>query len=205
MPGVNLIPVHRRAGRRRRQRVRRWISICSACALAAGVGIAACRFACGPGERAVAEGLDKTAGRVALARQQIAELKQQLFESQRLLAASRVLADQPDWSLLLATVSGTLGEEIVLQSCDLKPEGASGGPGSLLRGATADPAGRFVLALRGYGRSQAAVAQFVLRLERTGLFEQVQTVKIKREELLGREAVGFQLRCLLRNRSEGKP
>ena len=71
-----------------------------------------------------------------------------------------------------------------------------------LSGPMADPQGGFLLGLRGYGRSQAAVAKFVLRLEQTGLFQEVKTLKRTREAFLDAEAVAFRLECLLLNRPE---
>jgi hypothetical protein len=62
-------------------------------------------------------------------------------------------------------------------------------------------AGRAGLRLSGLGRSQAAVAQFVLQLETTDLFEHVSLLQTTRQQYLGGEAVAFELDCPLRGRT----
>ena len=202
MVSQDLMPAHRRGAKRRRRRLRRWAMICGAYAavLLASYGLAESVW--GRGGRAITEEFERTKLEINTTREQIAELHAKLFEAQRLQSANRVLSDQPDWSLLLAMLSKTLQEEIVLSSCHLKPAGQGRSPVGVLSGPTADPKGGFLLGLRGYGRSQAAVARFVLRLEQTGLFQEVKTMKRTREAFLDAEAVAFQLECLLLNRPE---
>jgi len=203
MPGVNLMPAYRAHARRRRRRLRRWAG---ALAAHAGVLLAAygfCDAVWGSDTRALSGGFDRAAGRIADSRRQIEALQHQLAESQRLLDANRLLADQPDWSLLMAGLGETLGEDIVLTHCELGPApvaltGVTGAP-------TPAAGSGFVLALHGFGRSQAAVAQFVLRLEQTGLFDTVKLIKINRESFLAGEAVAFQVQCLLAGRGATIP
>ena len=202
MVSQNLMPAYRHGAKQRRLRLRRWAMICGAYAvvLLAGYGLAESVW--GSGGRAVTEEFERTKLKISAAGEQIAELQAKLFEVQQLQAANRVLSDQPDWSLLLALLSKTLQEDIVLRSCQLKPAAEARSPVDAMSGPTADPRGGFLLSLRGYGRSQAAVARFVLRLEHTGLFKEIKTIKRTREVFLGAEAVAFHLECLLLNRAE---
>ena len=57
------------------------------------------------------------------------------------------------------------------------------------------------LLLGGLGRTQSSVAQFVVRLEQTGLFDEVKMITATREPFLSNEAVGFKLECRM---SEGR-
>jgi len=202
MASQNLMPAYRHGAKQRRRRLRRWVTICGAytALLLAGYGVAESVW--GSDGRAITEESERVKLRIASAGEQIAKLQDQLLRAQRLQAANRVLSDQPDWSLLLALLSKTLEDDIVLRTCQLKPAGDGESLVSGLSGPTADPKGGFLLSLRGYGRSQAAVAKFVLRLEQTGLFRQVKTIKTTREAFLNAEAVAFRLECLLLNRAE---
>ena len=49
-----------------------------------------------------------------------ASLKPQLDEAHTKLSVARMVGDQPDWSLLLAIISSTVDDEIVLTSTKLK-------------------------------------------------------------------------------------
>jgi hypothetical protein len=53
------------------------------------------------------------------------------------------------------------------------------------------------LTLQGMGRSPAAVSQFVLRLERLGLFERVDLARSSRQNVGTIEANVFRIECLL--------
>ena len=55
----------------------------------------------------------------------------------------------------------------------------------------------FLIRLVGYARSQAAVSQFVLRLEAAGLFDRVTVMRTAREPFLDDQAIAFHLQCLL--------
>ena len=54
-----------------------------------------------------------------------------------------------------------------------------------------------VLGLSGLGLSQAAVSQFVLKLERTGLFARVALIDTSRAALDRTDAIAFRIECSL--------
>ena len=54
-----------------------------------------------------------------------------------------------------------------------------------------------MLRLAGVGRSQAAVSQFVLRLEQLGLFDRVTLLDTRREPFGADSAVGFRAVCIM--------
>src|SRR5205823_4400966 len=130
----------------------------------------------------------------------LAVLRGQLNEARSVLRAGRAVLDLPDWSLLLALVGSLRGTDVVLDRCELdRPAGRA----SLVTAAAAvapptDSSGPSLLRLQGHGRSQAAVSQFALRLERTDLFDNVAWLKTAREPFLGGDAVAFRLECQLK-------
>ena len=177
---VNLVPVARREARRRRARGRAW--------LAAGAVYLLCWLAAGTVARAGGSGGEQrllrehalTQTRVDEASADATALGRELDRVMLELRAQRAVGRQPDWSLLLALLSGTLGDEVVLRSVDL--EGRPPG---------------FVLAFLGLAQSQADVSRFVLRLEEISLFESVKLVDARREPFLDGHAVRFGIECVL--------
>jgi hypothetical protein len=53
----------------------------------------------------------------------------------------------------------------------------------------------YTLTLRGLGRTQSAVSQFVLRLEKLGPFDRVKLIDTRREPFLENEAFAFHVEC----------
>ena len=114
------------------------------------------------------------------------------------------MGDRPDWSVVLALLARNLDDDLVLKRCKLEPEvvrKAAASP-QHAAGAQADEPKRFSLEIAGLGRSQKAISHFVLRLERTNLFQKVTLVKTNREPFVTGRAMAFQIRCLLGRREE---
>ena len=196
MISVNLIPTHRRNARRRRVRVRRWAAVCVAYALVLFVSYGVCRAVWDAGHDLVRE-LDEVTEQIDQSNQAIAALGPEMAQARLTLDASQGIVDQPDWSVLLALMAKTLGDEIVLKSCRLQRRTDARAEARRPDGAPAQPAGEmpeaFTVALSGYGQSPQAVSRFVLRLERTGLFEQVKVRATNREPFLATDAIAFQI------------
>ncbi len=132
------------------------------------------------------------------------------------LAVDQAVNGQPDWSMLLASVARLRGDDVVLKSCGLDaaaetirekpPEKVADKTTPVASPAPMTLPARAIVRLQGYGRSQAAVGQFVLRLEQTGLFDDVLLVKTNREPFLDDHAMSFQLECQLKSGAiEPKP
>ena len=210
---VNLVPSPRRFAAAARKRAHRW---CWGVAIYAAVLLSA-YIACSAAISV--DGDDKTP-MIEKATHQIEELniaastlRPQLDEAHTRLAVARTVGDQPDWSLLLAVVSSTVDDQIVLTTTKLEAAAdsvpASKPPTRLPSGAPADsnamPPQPTMLrvTLQGMGRSPAAVTQFVLRLERLGLFERVDLARSARQNLGAIDANVFRIECLLQR--AGKP
>lgn len=192
MISVNLIPKWRRQQRKLRARRRAWVIAGCVYAALLAIGYTAWRFAWSGDARDVG-------GQLAIARHDVDEMahnaaaqRGSLAETRRALAVKDALLGQGDFSLLLALAGRLRGDEIVLNRCGL--DAATRGPESL----PGDPIAPPKFAIQGFGRSQAAVSQFALRLERSGPFQSVSILKSNREPFLTGEAVAFRLECLLR-------
>ena len=217
MTTVNLIPLHRRQAKARRERLRAWTlfgGMYAVLLLAAGVAIT---LLCTTTQSSRDE-LGKLQEETKRSTRQLTALQLAAVEAQKTLMSAKAVADQPDWSTLLAALSKSIGDSVVLNRCELipfkdEPSLASTPvqPVKLAPGVAAPTApiqrspARILVHIAGLGRSQAAVAQFVLALEGTNLFERVTLLQTNRQMFLSADAVGFELDCPLRGRLGGTP
>jgi hypothetical protein len=199
MKRANLIPAARLEQRARLHRVRTWATALGVYAVLAGGAYAAC-FAFGGGDsEQVLRRTQESADRFREAGKEIRTLRASLAEASKQIAASRSLAQNPDWSLLLAMVSSNLSDDVVLERCFLAPADSAGSGG---RNAGPPPGAevlyqRYLLDLRGFSRTQTGASQFVLRLERSRLFESVRLVRTHKAQFLDGQAVTFRIECVL--------
>lgn len=96
--------------------------------------------------------------------------------------------------------------QVVLSHCELKPvsemiaaaTALAGANGGALPGASPSiTQPRYTLALTGMGKTQAAISQYVLRLENTGLFSRVTLIESRLAPFGSGEAVSFRIGCTL--------
>jgi Fimbrial assembly protein (PilN) len=197
---INLIPRRRIEARLRRARLRRWVAVCVVYALMLAVAGMASWSVIDTADEAIADDLTKLRAHLDELDRDAAAVRRDLAEANANLAASQEVAGQPDWSLLLALLAQNLGDQVVLSSCQVGPPGAvAGGAGRPAAGAADESAlpDSVVVRLAGLGRSQAAVSQFVLRLEGLTLFSRVKLIDTRREPFLNADAVAFNLDCTL--------
>ena len=202
MHGANLIPAHRIITKKRRKRLRRWVGGCVTYCLVLIGAYGLCHAALGGDDMETTGSLQESSRQISQAKRTIASLTGQLTEVRTELAANRAVGNQPDWSILLAAIAGSLGDDIFLQACQLRPKDSKrtdranrdkpsqGAPELLAAGQR-----RYVLTVDGYGRSHAAMSRFMLRLESNPLFDEVKLVQNVRQPLLATHAIAFQIRC----------
>lgn len=103
-------------------------------------------------------------------------------------------------------VSKDLGSDVVLERCFLAPLDIAGDGRPVPR--SGDPTAgqvlyqKYSLDLTGYARTQMGVSQFVLRLERTGLFESVRLIKTQKRKFMDDQAVSFRIVCELSGKGD---
>ena len=208
---INLIPAQRRQTKARRRYLTRW----SIGLAVYGGAILAAHFVCGSyfgmGNRVLAAEIQRSTARLKAVHRMTLTARGELVRAAGELKSARAVGGQPDWGVLLTLLAENVGDDVVLESCRLRPVGRAWK--SLRGGRSYDPgtAGQappaldspLLLELSGLGLSQTAVSGFVLRLERTGLFEQVRLVKSSRQAFLHKKAIAFRLECLLMGKGEG--
>ena len=195
MNRINLIPPYRRQARAKRVRLRGWIAVNVGYALVLGLGFISV-YAQTYATKLPAAELAATDREIDQAKNQLLAVRSAIAHAQQIFASSRDISDQPDWSRLLAPLANSQGNEIVLGECDLSSVKEDAGK-------TKSHTGRMSLHLVGLGRSQSAVAQFMLRLEAMRLFDHVNLVQSGREQFMQSDAVKFELNCPLRGRMGG--
>ena len=180
------------------------------CAVLLGGAYVAC-FTFGADDgKAVLEQMRQSTERFGKAGKQIHALRASLSEASRQIAAARALSQSPDWSLLLAMVGKNLADDVVLERCSLTPvdTGADDKPAAT----PASPAKaqevlyqRYLLELSGFAQTQTGVSQFVLRLERSRLFESVRLIRTQKRSFMDGQAVAFRIECALSGKGDTRP
>lgn len=201
MNNTSLMPLPRQLRQARSARTRAWSFAAGAVLMGCAATYVASAFALAdsnvpaPGEFSrAAQELSRFNGEASRTRSQLARVQREAY-------AARSLSEQPDLSLLLAMVSRTAGEQVVLDHCELQTTSASGAKEA--EGQAAGVSGA-VLRLDGFGRTQAAVAGFVLQLETAGLFDRVTLLQSHSQPLFGNEAAAFRIECAMQPARGGK-
>jgi Tfp pilus assembly protein PilN len=196
MKCVNLVPSHRRDAHARSFRLRAWIFGGGAYAL---LLLAACGLSYaiwGGDQAAVAAQSERAAREVEEGQRIIAKLQPELSEAQAKLDMITAIDEQPDWSILLRLLAKESTDQIVLSQCRLDRQTDAAKPAAA-KAPTTQTAASHVVAITGFGRSQAAVSHFVLRLEEAKVFDQVSLIKTSREPFASGEAFAFRIECSL--------
>ena len=197
MNGLNLIPEHRKLAAARRRRWRGWFAawIAGAALIGAGCGVAQVMWGRNNAQlesevRELARHIDTAAAQRDALETRLARLKDEL-------AAANSVADQPDWSRLLAFLSTQAGDAVVLNGLRLEPAVETSKAAVRNTSHTIDQPNRYRLELRGFAQSAADVSQLALRLQAAGLFEDVKALRATREPFLTGQAVNFHIQCTL--------
>jgi hypothetical protein len=190
----NLIPAKRLALKARANAIQRWSIINTAYLCLLGLGGVAL-FAI-PGRRDVVADSTSVKAEVTQSNRTLASLRQESLLIKSNVQADQELSQTPDWSILFGALSDSLGDEIVLNRIETTDSSKS----------SVQPVGApKTLRLSGVGRSQQAVTQFVLKLERMHFFEKVRLMQTAPQVLRGTDSVGFDLDCVLPGAAGGAP
>ena len=207
MKCINLMPASRRQAKACRARAHQWL----------GVGVAfvgmlvliciTCHRTWGVGPEPLVDEIRQTKDHIDASGKTVAELRKQLAALRWKLDTFRGIGQQPDWGVLLTLLADGLGNDVVLSSCELDEiiipleitAGRPAGPQLVTTSSLAEKPERmaFILRVTGFGRSQTAVSLFVLRLERSGMFDNVRIVSTIREPFMNAKAIAFRLECSL--------
>jgi hypothetical protein len=193
MKNVNLIPAPRRDAKRRRKQRTTCALVCGAYAVVLLLGVGVAQLAFRGSGAVLGERINAAANDIRRLEKQTDEARIELASARATIEANRTVAEQPDWSVILALLAKTTGNDVVLKTVTIAlPISTTNTIPS--QGTTAPPP-EYVLDVAGVGRSQLAVSQHVLRLEETGLFSRVSLVDTAKEAFLGDNATAFRIQC----------
>lgn len=222
METLNLLPPRRRTELRLRHRLHLW----TLGGIAYGVATLGACIALAAGEPIVDLRETRELSNLAREKEMFEDLKKQhneniIKENQRKQGADLV-ADHPDWSILLDLLAVNRGDDAVLVGVDVKPaplapaEGDAKGKGKEAR-AKAAKGGKnksetrpdaYEIKIEGFASTQPAVADFADRLQRLGVFGSVTLQRSSTRLLEQRPVVDFVILCRLEasltTSSEGK-
>jgi len=192
---INLIPAPRREAKVRRTRLVRW-GIVLGLYVGALLGAHFVCGACWSGDRdLLAAETRESAARLREANRLTLSLHGEMTRTEEKLRSAQAVGRQPDWGVLLGLLARNVDDDVVLEFCRLRQsDRPRSGKGASAAARLDQP---LVLDLGGLAMSQAVVSRFVLRLEKTGLFDQVRLVNTNQREFLKKDAVVFRLECLL--------
>ena len=195
MKSVNLIPGPRRDAKRRRRQRNTCAAVCGAYAalLAGAVGVAHLTLS-GTG-RALDEQLADADADVRKLDASAGQARRELASARATVEANRTVAEQPDWSVLLALLAKTTSDDVILRGVTIGPPVMSASQAAATGPALKKGQPDAVLEVMGVGRTQLAVSRHVLRMEDTGLFSKVMLVDTGRESFMNETAIGFRLQC----------
>lgn len=196
MNNANLLPLTRQLHRARGQRIRAWSIALGAVAVLSAATYAGCAFVFADSNTPTAADFSSASRELSQLNGEANRLKVQLAGVQREVYSARSLSEQPDLSLLLGLVSRTADERIILSRCELTESQPAE------QGTEAESAniGAAVLRLDGFGKTQTAVAAFVLQLETTGVFDRVRLLQSHSQPVLGTDAAAFRIECAMQPR-----
>lgn len=209
MRAINLIPAPRRAAKRRREHLRYCAAGCAAWAILSVAAVFLAPVVWGAGDPGDSERLARFNAEIEQTEHTIAGIRVDLLAAEAKLRGNRAIADQPDWSVLLAVLGEMIGGDVVLKNCYIRPVNPNrDGHGTNLRRieprtpseratAKTTEAAPFILEAGGIAKDYTAANQFVLRLEHTGLFAKVTLLDTGREAFFDKDAIAFRIECAM--------
>jgi len=203
MGDVNLVPVPRQVQKCRRARIRLWLKMSGAYVTVIALALFFVYTIWKVDNAALAKDLDTTALRVKQHSSSMLRLRKELARITTILQTSRAIKRQPDWSKLLVIIADTLGQDIVLNQCevvtlDQNGREISGDQQESLSSQAVTSllsARQYRLTLAGFGRQHSAVSKFVVQLEQSGLFNSVSLLNNQRQDLLDQSVIVFSIEC----------
>jgi Tfp pilus assembly protein PilN len=206
MKCINLIPAQRRQAKASRRRIVKWgVGLGLYCVVVLA-GCLAYRQYAAADNRGIEGRASKADNHLKSAKSAMATLGVSAAKSRQELQTAQALAQQPDWSFLFDLMSRSLGENVVLQSCRLEPLGlsdkAAKTPDKTDKKTDSSPKSA-KLDLAGIAKNQSDMSDYVLRLEKLGIFDKVRLIQTAPQTFLGAKAASFRLECVLAG-GEGK-
>jgi len=199
MNRFNLAPQACLDDQRLMRRASTWARLCVAYGIIVTAGWAVVVAATPPMVDRIEGQLTEARQRVQDADRQSSVLRRKLSEETLHLRRIEQIRRIPDWSALFVLVGSEIGGKIYLEEFGL------GLVGSGAAAPTPEASRSFVLSVTGVTREQAAITNFVLALERSGLFERVDLLQQRRRQIGDIELIVFDVECLLVDGEGSRP
>jgi len=198
MQPLNLIPARRLEGQRRRRLHRRWSVVCAGYTVVVAAAAATTLAVDSRSGSGVQSRLNAAGADLDRASADVSRVRLELDQTNSVLRSSRAIAEQPDWSSLLALIAAKAGDSVTLKGCSVRPRQATSAAPAAKPGKPAPPPDPTLLVnILGLASSQTAVSQFAIRLESTRLFGRVTLLDTSREPFAGTPLVSFRIECTL--------
>lgn len=198
MIAINLLPSVYLSARAARRRLRAWGLATVVLSAIYAVSIATYYATQGPRGPELTGRIAAVESRLTRTRQEIARTGATLRSKLAEQAAAHAVGTHPDYSVLLRLISSLREGQVALESVMI----ATSEPAAAVRGAKPAPGApaspSIRLELSGLARTPSAVAGYVLRLEKTGLFTKVDLVETSPRApgpARAVEATGFKVRA----------
>ena len=196
MKSVNLIPVSRQLNDARRARGSRWSIGCAVLIATLFVLDRALQISFTRSMTIDPAQFTRLENEIDAKTRTCNQLRREINAIDRLVRAGHAVTEHPDYSMLLSLLSETAGREIRLELCSIDRH--------LQIEDTAKDLTP-VLRLNGVGTSQSAVTSFVLRLESTGVFDQVALLRSNEQNDAGATSTAFQIECMFDDTGKETP
>lgn len=182
MIAINLAPVFWREKRRRAKRTRRWVAALAVAWAASGVAVIGVRFGMMNASSSVSTGVVE----LQVLEAELAAARTTLANAQVDLSRQQAIGEHPDWSVMFTAIASSARDRAGVRRVDIQT-----GPNA------AETATLGTVRIAGVAWTQADASAFVIALDELGIFRQVDLQSIVREQVGGREGVGFTVTCIL--------
>lgn len=212
MNAVNLVPWSKQIELRVRSRAGVWAVALGVYAFAGALCWFVVASRAGADGAALAKELTKLTDESQSLQATSNRLRSEFVSASAMLATAREVGDHPDWGVLFSLLARLRGDAIAFEVCELEPRTSAAStapatapgatPGSPAPSGTPKPgeASRgYTLRVGGVGADQRSVAQFVLRLEETGLFNRVSILETRPRADSGDSLIAFRIEAQMQD------
>jgi len=193
--GVDLLPRSCREALAGRRRKRVWAMVCGLYG-----AMVAISWLASPGPApTLASELARANALTVVRERELETVRGEVRELARSVGLAQAVGDHPNWSRLLSLVARARGEKVVLSRIAVESVAAGATDRAQARSNEGLPRPGYEVSLAGTGVNQASVSEFVLGLERLGLFDSVTLVETRARATSDgvQGVVEFSLRCRL--------
>ena len=179
MNDKNFIPTPFLAARRRRARTTWWIAVCATYALGTAMVLVWLRAPMAR-DRELGFHLQSVASEIQQRQAEVSRAQLELTRARAVMRSRAHLTERPNWGAFLSLLGRDRPSGVFLTHCELHSR-----LGDLPIGVT----------IRGFAPQQDGVSEYVITLERMGLFDQILLQHVRREPVGATTGLAFVIIC----------